>query len=236
MLFAVALVAAAFLAIAGAFGTWEEPLRERLGFWVVGVAGAGLVGFGLDRQLVRIAWLCDKAGMRALLIVLLIVPPAGLAASSAAAIMLHSPINWPLYWRILPQMLLVGMGLLALFLVATPRRAPASEPQVPLGPTLGGLLPLKFSGAQLFAIEAQDHYVRVHTDRGTGLVSMTFDRALVSVARLSGRQVHRSWWVARSAVTGVRRGDGRATLTLQGGAIAPVSRRYARELRSAGWY
>ena len=32
------------------------------------------------------------------------------------------------------------------------------------------------------------------------------------------------------------RGDGRATLALEGGLTAPVSRRYARALREAGWY
>ncbi len=35
---------------------------------------------------------------------------------------------------------------------------------------------------------------------------------------------------------GAARGDGRATLTLDGGLTAPVSRRYARTLREAGWY
>ncbi|HVL41148.1 MAG TPA: hypothetical protein VM348_03255, partial [Brevundimonas sp.] len=37
-------------------------------------------------------------------------------------------------------------------------------------------------------------------------------------------------------VRGVSRGDGRAVLTLEGGIVAPVSRRYARALREAGWY
>jgi DNA-binding LytR/AlgR family response regulator len=34
----------------------------------------------------------------------------------------------------------------------------------------------------------------------------------------------------------VKRGDGRATLSLPGGIRVPVSRRYARLLREAGWY
>ncbi|WP_231868718.1 LytTR family transcriptional regulator DNA-binding domain-containing protein [Brevundimonas sp. GW460-12-10-14-LB2] len=34
----------------------------------------------------------------------------------------------------------------------------------------------------------------------------------------------------------VERGDGRATLTLDGGLSAPVSRRYARMLRDAEWW
>jgi len=48
--------------------------------------------------------------------------------------------------------------------------------------------------------------------------------------------VHRSWWVARDAVTDARRGDGKATLTLANGVEAPVSRAYAKALREAGWF
>ena len=60
--------------------------------------------------------------------------------------------------------------------------------------------------------------------------------AVAELEGLEGAQVHRSWWVARDAVVGVTRGDGRATLTLKGGVTAPVSRRYAPALRKAGWY
>ncbi len=42
--------------------------------------------------------------------------------------------------------------------------------------------------------------------------------------------------VRSGAVREVTRGDGRATLTLEGGLTVPVSRRYARALRDAGWY
>jgi DNA-binding LytR/AlgR family response regulator len=48
--------------------------------------------------------------------------------------------------------------------------------------------------------------------------------------------VHRSWWVARDAVVEAERGDGRAILTLKGGAKVPVSRTYAKTLRERGWF
>jgi hypothetical protein len=235
-LFLITFVAAVFLALAGAFGTWDEPVRERLGFWLLGVGGSGLVGFGLDRLLIRAAWLRDRPALRAIAILVLITPPAGLVASTAAAALVRSPINWSLYWQTLPQMLLVGLGLVAIFLLVTRKRPRADAVQDPMDPSLGGLLPLKFRGAQLFALEAQDHHVRIHTDRGNAPVLMSPDRALANGAHLGGKRVHRSWWVARAAVTGVQRGDGRATLALPGGVYAPVSRRYARDLRSSGWY
>lgn len=236
IMFPVALLAAAFMALAGPFGTWQEPLIERLGFWVLGIGASGLVALALDHPLRRVVWLRVRPGVRALLIVALIVGPAGLLASVAAAALQRSPINWPIYFRTLPQILLVGLGLVLLLRFPTHRGRGAVESAASDDPTLDGLLSLKFSGARLLALEAQDHYVRVHTDRGASLVLMAFETALAKVAHLDGRRIHRSWWVARFAIAGVERGDGRATLTLQGGALAPVSRRYARSLRSEGWY
>ncbi len=166
----------------------------------------------------------------------LIAAPAGLLASVIAASLQRSAINWPLYFRTLPEILLVGVGLVALLRFAARPEHSTGRAATCDDPTLDGLLPLKLSGARLLALEAQDHYVRVHTDRGASLVLMTFETALSKVAHLDGRRVHRSWWIARSAISGVERGDGRATLFLQGGAQAPVSRRYARSLRSEGWY
>jgi DNA-binding LytR/AlgR family response regulator len=42
--------------------------------------------------------------------------------------------------------------------------------------------------------------------------------------------------VARAAVTDAERLDGRAVLTLRDGAEVPVSRGFAKALRSAGWF
>jgi len=65
---------------------------------------------------------------------------------------------------------------------------------------------------------------------------MRLGDAIEELQGLEGAQVHRSWWVARAAIADVRRGDGRAVLTLVSGAEVPVSRTYAPQLRAAGWY
>lgn len=97
-------------------------------------------------------------------------------------------------------------------------------------------MPLRLRAARLIAVQAEDHYLRVHTDQGSDLILMRLSDALTELEGLEGAQTHRSWWVARDAVRGVERGDGRATLELESGLAAPVSRRYARALREAGWY
>ena len=67
-----------------------------------------------------------------------------------------------------------------------------------------------------------------------GVAATLAARALRS-GPVEGAQTHRSWWVARHAVRGVRKGEGRIGLLLPDGREVPVSRAYARDLRAAGW-
>jgi DNA-binding LytR/AlgR family response regulator len=96
-------------------------------------------------------------------------------------------------------------------------------------------LPLKLRGAEIWAVEAEDHYLRLHTSKGQDLILMRLADAVTELEGIEGARVHRSWWVARDAITDARRGDGRATLTLKDGAEVPVSRTYAGLLRERGW-
>lgn len=96
-------------------------------------------------------------------------------------------------------------------------------------------LPLKLRGAEVWAVEAEDHYLRLHTSKGQDLILMRLSDAIAELQGIEGAQAHRSWWVARDAITEAVRGDGRATLTLKDGAEVPVSRTYARLLRERGW-
>ena len=96
-------------------------------------------------------------------------------------------------------------------------------------------LPLRLRGAEVWAVEAEDHYLRLHTSRGRDMILMRFSDALDELAGVEGAQVHRSWWVARDAIVEARRGEGRAVLTLKDGSEVPVSRTHARALRERGW-
>lgn len=96
-------------------------------------------------------------------------------------------------------------------------------------------LPLKLRGSMLWAVEAEDHYLRLHTSKGQDLILMRLSDAIAELEGIEGAQVHRSWWIARDAIADIARGDGRATLTLQDGSQVPVSRTYAKLLREKGW-
>jgi DNA-binding LytR/AlgR family response regulator len=141
--------------------------------------------------------------------------------------------------RNLPDMLwttlliCVGSSLLVVLIFRGHRDAAPAQPPAP--PKFLARIPLKLRGAELWAVEAEDHYLRLHTSKGQDLILMRLADAVDELEGVEGAQVHRSWWVARDAITGARRGDGRATLTLKDGCEVPVSRTYARILRERQW-
>jgi DNA-binding LytR/AlgR family response regulator len=92
-----------------------------------------------------------------------------------------------------------------------------------------GRLPSHVRG-QIIALEMEDHYVRVHTDRGSALVLLRLSDAMAEVATIAGRQVHRSWWVADGAIEHFERVGRAGQIRLSNGLTAPVSQRYLREL------
>jgi len=64
---------------------------------------------------------------------------------------------------------------------------------------------------------------------------MPLSAAISLLPQSTGRQVHRSWWVASEAVEGYKR-DGRdIKLKLTNGLEVPVSRTHTKALRDAGW-
>ncbi|WP_170181940.1 LytTR family DNA-binding domain-containing protein [Phreatobacter stygius] len=95
-------------------------------------------------------------------------------------------------------------------------------------------LPLALRHAKLIALSAEDHYLRVHTDRGHALILMGLSQAVEALGPARGLRIHRSHWVARDALAGHRRSAGRAALTLDCGLVLPVSRSGRRLLAEAG--
>lgn len=105
-----------------------------------------------------------------------------------------------------------------------------------VGAALVDKLPPGLKKATIQSMSAEDHYLRVRTDAGEALILMRLSDAVAACEALDGARTHRSWWVARDAVSEVRKGDGRATLILSDGIEAPVSRTYYAALRKAEWF
>lgn len=90
-------------------------------------------------------------------------------------------------------------------------------------------------GRDLVCLVMEDHYVRAHTPLGSELLLLTLSKAVAELDGLEGMQVHRSWWVARSAVRRVVEDGRKLRLELTNGMEAPVSRSSVARLREAGW-
>lgn len=88
---------------------------------------------------------------------------------------------------------------------------------------------------RLLALEAEDHYLRIHTDLGSDLVLMRLRDAIADLGGVPGLQVHRSFWVAEAGVAEVIRRGASWQIVLDGGVEVPVSRNYGSSLRAAGW-
>jgi hypothetical protein len=119
---------------------------------------------------------------------------------------------------------------------ATPEAQLLGEPVTPARPSPAFLdrLPRNV-GRNILAIEAEDHYVRIHTDQGNTLISGRFSEIVAAVHPLDGVRVHRSYWVQRSSVTSVKTQGRGLELTLSNGLKVPVSHAYKEVARQAGW-
>ena len=235
------LASGLFMTLVGPFRTGGAPFWTSLAYWL-GLMTAGTV---MANIIVRVAIRLDLFERRpwlwALLIALVMTPPQTVVVWAASGLMFMHRLDPALLPGYGPPVLLVTLAMLAIT-VLTQRvplqthavsHTPANSP-----PTAAFLdrMPPRLRGGQLHAVQAEDHYLRLHTSRGQDIILMRLADALGELEGLEGAQVHRSWWVAREAVVGAERGNGRATLTLKTGAVAPVSRTYAQALRAAGWY
>ncbi len=79
----------------------------------------------------------------------------------------------------------------------------------------------------MIAVQAEDHYVRVHIDDGASrLIYFRFADALAGLKGVDGMQVHRSFWVKRSAIAEMLNEGGNVRLILTGGLKVPVSHKH----------
>ncbi len=232
---AITLAAGLFLTFSEAFGTGEVPLLRRLVYWLpVMAAGYGWGAFVTTTIARRARSLTDNAWLIGGLAALAMSIPFTLFVWVATRFVLGSNMPFAGVPYLFGYVLLVSAALTAINLLVETRRAAITYAD-PAPPKFLERLPLKLRGAEVWAVEAEDHYLRLHTSKGQDLILMRLADAVDELQGIEGAQVHRSWWVARDAITEAKRGDGRATLTLRDGAEAPVSRTYAGLLRERGW-
>lgn len=231
----IAGVAGVFLALVGALGTMAASLLDRLTFWTTLLLAGSVCAVFLNAVTSRRPRIGEKAILRWAIVTICIAAPMSLLAWALAYFLFETgaPAN-PLYFAWAATLVTAAMTALMMAI-----NAPGPE-------TRGGgkgssavkfleRLPTEFRGAQIYAVSAEDHYLRVHTSSGTILILLRLSDAIAELEGIEGAQIHRSWWVARDAVVGMNRTDRKMVLMLKGGAQAPVSRRNVGAVRLAGW-
>ncbi len=112
---------------------------------------------------------------------------------------------------------------------ALPAEQAVSDPEYP--PEFVRRLPPALR-RDIIALEAEDHYVRVHTLHGSALLLMRLADAAAIIDSRLGFRVHRSWWVARDGVRAIERTSGRAIARLIDDTAVPISRTYLPAART----
>jgi hypothetical protein len=236
------------LGLIGPFGTYASlPLFPRLGYWLAIVAINWLL---CDLAIRRVDALAPaslplrRAAVPLIGAALISLPATGVVATANGL----SYIGWP-------ESVVVIFGQVAVLLAAIalpvysladlretahsvediPRSASATDTnadnaglelfQARLRDPLDG---------QLLCLEMQDHYLAVHTTKGSELILCRMEDAARELDGL-GRRVHKSWWAAEDAVAGIERDGQRLLLRLTDNRRVPVGRTYRHGLKSDGW-
>jgi hypothetical protein len=224
------------MAFLGPFGSAEWPLYRRLVYWLICMVGGGLIGVAIDepvRRHVDHFWLrlgITSVGMTPFVTVLV-----GLTNHWLGGMRLGlSNVAEPLFQVFIVSF--AAMCLRQLAWAAPVEVVVVAEPPPDPAAAFRRRLSAKRRAAALIAVEAEDHYLRVHTDAGDELITARFGDALAELAAVPGFRTHRSWWVAADAIDGVKwlRGRGEAQLTC--GLTVPISRSNAAPLKAAGWF
>lgn len=118
---------------------------------------------------------------------------------------------------------------------STQQRGEAGADNHAIRPAIIDRIKPSLRDAHIYALSAEDHYVRVITSGGEDLVLMRLSDAVKETAPLVGLSPHRSWWVAEAGTDSVTRKDSKIILILKSGQTVPVSRNGAKTVRAAGW-
>jgi len=229
------VAAAMLMIIVGAFGTGQMPLPTRAGFWGV------LLGWNMLKWQIWFALLVrrpiDWPRASAIGTVVLNLP---LPLEIGLSLRLFGVVYAPGPAQTWAEALAISLVVFLVLFIAGVRRRAEPAPAATAAPVIApdGLLARAgiVDPAVLQAIEAEDHYCRLHLAGGRSLLVLhRFGDALKEVADLDGAQVHRGAWVSAGGIAGAERDGRRWLLLLADGARIPVSASFTKIVRARGW-
>ena len=238
--YGAAALIGALLAFTGAMGTGEAAMGTRLVYWLILMLGgtgiAHVTGALFDR--LNLPLWPQIAAMLA--VITPVIAAYAWAVTEAFGGGRFDAQRWPAF--ILPSFVIaLSVAVLHTQINRVPAQSHAFAPDAAAaaaaepGAALRERLPFRHRRADIYALTAEDHYLRVHTSAGDALILMRLYDAIRELDGIEGSQTHRSWWVAKDAVADAARGGGKAALTLKNGLCVPVSRSYVKALKQDGW-
>jgi hypothetical protein len=227
-----------YMAAVGAFasGAMWTPLRYL--YWQAAMLGGGVIAALIEPWLERVPVLARRPLLRGAAQALAMTPPITLYIALLSALMFQHPFHWIQLRYVAPSVLTVDIAVVILaWLIRRAYRKPEPRPVPAHAPPalIRDRLPPRLARAELHAVQAEDHYLRIHTSTGQELILMKLADALEALQACDGMQVHRSWWVSRHAVEHARWRKGRGELELKGGLKVPVSTRHAAAVKQIDW-
>ena len=235
---AATAVVAVLVALSGGFGSGVLSIVPRTAYWIGLCAAGTAIGIAAGRLVIPAGWFEARPWAAWSLIAACISAPMTVIVAVSTTLINHRAFSLGMIFAVFPTTLATTVGMTVLAVLVRRRQPVETHRARPDGKPAKFLvrLPARLAGARLWAVEAQDHYLRLHTSKGQDLILMRLSDAVAELEGIEGARTHRSWWVAREAIAGAVRSDGRAILTLADGAEVPVSRAFARSLRERGWF
>jgi DNA-binding LytR/AlgR family response regulator len=254
----ISAVAALLMAFVGAFGTDQIGFGPRLGYWLIVMLSGALIGIGVTAAVHAWGRLRSHIVAEGAVIALAISLPLTFVVFAASAMFFGmAPPSPTTFIALAGAVFTISASMTAVNYAVSHRGGAdagavasqfqddatgAAQPSVAAAVPADTpdrfveRLPLPHRNAQLIALQAEDHYLRVHTDAGSTLILMRLSDAVSEIGDGVGIQTHRSWWVARDAIKAIARAEGRAELTLVNDVSVPVSRAHYRSLRQHPWF
>lgn len=224
------IIAGIVLSILGPFGTSHLPFLKSAIYWI-GLCVAGGLGAGLvDYMSTHFKW-------RLNLWQFTFGQSIGATIFVCATMLLAFP-QYTLKGLLLTAFYVWVIGIVICFIGALLKASKTQTTPIYAEPQRSALLerlPYNLREAEIYALSAEDHYVRIHTDKGDEMVLMRLSDAIKETHPLNGVQTHRSWWVAKAGVESIVRNNGKIILTLKNANTAPVSRNGSKAVKEAGW-
>jgi DNA-binding LytR/AlgR family response regulator len=243
--FLVAIPLGLLLGFLGPYGSNPAyPTATRYTFWlgltVVGVAAAVVVGAVLPVTRLRAGAL--RIGAVALVSALPMTFVVAWTMSFLQPGRVFAPHQMPaLFAAVAAVQLLIVYATTATAPTGDAAGAPARAPAIPEpgAETVAAAFPTALLsrlppaiGSEITALETEDHYLRVHARGGSALILMRMADAVALLDPRLGAQVHRRWWVAQAAVTGISTEGQKLSLCLTDNSLVPVGRTFTAAVRA----